>query len=47
MLAFVFTAGLRSAAFAAGVKDVLMVVMVVGLCVTVASKVGATSLLDV
>lgn len=47
MLAFVFTAGLRAAAFAAGVKDVLMVVAVVGLCVTVASKVGATSLLDV
>ncbi len=47
MLAFVFTAGLRSAAFAAGVKDVLMVVIVVGLCVTVASKVGATSLFDV
>ena len=47
MLAFVFTAGLRSAAFAAGVKDVLMLVIVVGLCVTVAGKVGATSLLDV
>lgn len=47
MLAFVFTAGLRSAAFAAGVKDVLMLVIVVGLCATVAAKVGATSLLDV
>jgi solute:Na+ symporter, SSS family len=47
MLAFVFFAGLRSAAFAAGVKDVLMVVIVIGLCVTVAGKVGATSLFDV
>ncbi len=47
MLAFVFAAGLRSAAFAAGVKDVLMVVIVIGLCTTVAAKVGATSLLDV
>jgi SSS family solute:Na+ symporter len=47
MLAFVFTAGLRSAAFAAGIKDVLMIVIVVGLCTTVAAKVGATSLLDV
>jgi SSS family solute:Na+ symporter len=47
MLAFVFTAGLRSAAFAAAVKDVLMLAIVIGLCVTVASKVGATSLLDV
>lgn len=47
MLAFVFFAGLRSAAFAAGVKDILMLVIVIGLCVTVASKVGATSLLDV
>lgn len=47
MLAFVLVAGLRSAAFAAGVKDVLMVLVVIGLCVTVAGKVGATSLLDV
>lgn len=47
MLGFVFFAGLRSAAFAAGVKDVLMVVIVVALCVTVASKVGAASMLDV
>ncbi|WP_028937198.1 sodium:solute symporter family protein [Pseudonocardia spinosispora] len=47
MLAFVFLAGLRSAAFSAGVKDVLMIVVVVVLCVTVADKVGAASLLDV
>jgi len=47
MLAFVYFAGLRSAAFAAGVKDVLMVVIVICLCITVASKVGATSMLDV
>ena len=47
MLAFVFAAGLRSAAFAAAVKDVLMVLVVIGLCTTVAAKVGATSLLDV
>jgi SSS family solute:Na+ symporter len=47
MLAFVYAAGLRSAAFAAGVKDVLMIVLVVGLSVTVASKVGAASMLDV
>lgn len=47
MLAFVYFAGLRSAAFAAGVKDVLMVLIVVALCVTVASKVGAASMLDV
>ncbi|VVD59251.1 sodium:solute symporter family protein [Pandoraea anhela] len=46
MIAFVFVAGLRSAAFAAGVKDVLMVVVVVLLSATVASKVGAASLLD-
>ncbi len=46
MLAFVFFAGLRSAAFAAGVKDILMVLIVIGLCATVAAKVGATSLLD-
>ena len=46
MIAFVFVAGVRSAAFAAGVKDVLMVVVVVLLSVTVASKVGAASLLD-
>lgn len=47
MLAFVYFAGLRSAAFAAGVKDVLMVVIMIGLCLTVASKVGATSMIDV
>ncbi len=47
MLAFVYAAGLRSAAFAAGVKDVLMIVLVVGLSITVASKVGAASMLDV
>lgn len=47
MLAFVYVAGLRSAAFAAGVKDVLMVVIVVLLSLTVASQVGAASILDV
>jgi SSS family solute:Na+ symporter len=47
MIAFVFAAGVRSAAFAAGVKDVLMVVVVVVLSATVASKVGAASLLEV
>ncbi|HET6984753.1 MAG TPA: hypothetical protein VFI53_21595, partial [Myxococcaceae bacterium] len=47
MLAFVYLAGLRSAAFAAGVKDVLMIALVAGLSLTVSSKVGATSMLDV
>ena len=47
MLAFVYLAGLRSAAFAAGVKDVLMIALVVLLSLTVADKVGATSMLDV
>ncbi len=47
MLAFVYLAGLRSAAFAAGVKDVMMIVMVVLLSATVADKVGAQSMLDV
>ena len=47
MLAFVYFAGLRSAAFAAGVKDVLMVLAVVALCTTAAGKVGASSMLDV
>ncbi|WP_292226744.1 sodium:solute symporter family protein [Brevundimonas sp.] len=47
MLGFVYVAGLRSAAFAAGVKDVLMVVLVVALSATVAHKVGAISILDV
>ncbi len=46
MVAFVFVAGLRSAAFAAGVKDVLMLVVVVLLSATVASKVGASSLFE-
>jgi len=47
MIAFVFFAGVRSAAFAAGVKDVLMLSVVVLLSATVASKVGAGSLFDV
>ncbi len=47
MLAFVFAAGLRSAAFAAGVKDVLMVLLVIGLGATIAHRVGASSILDV
>ncbi|MFD0786131.1 sodium:solute symporter, partial [Micromonospora azadirachtae] len=47
MLAFVYLAGLRSAAFAAAVKDVLMVVVVVLLAATVAGKVGAASVFDV
>ncbi|HEY9270534.1 MULTISPECIES: sodium:solute symporter family protein [Achromobacter] len=47
MIAFVFAAGMRSAAFAAGVKDVLMIVVVVVLSATVASTVGAASLLDI
>uniref|UniRef100_UPI003B3B6501 sodium:solute symporter family transporter n=1 Tax=Sphingomonas sp. TaxID=28214 RepID=UPI003B3B6501 len=47
MLAFVFLAGLRSAAFAAGVKDVLMIVLVLGLSLTVAHHVGASSILDI
>jgi len=47
MLAFVYVAGLRSAAFAAGVKDVLMIGLVVLLSLTVARKVGAESMLDV
>ena len=47
MLAFVYLAGLRSAAFAAGVKDVLMIALVAGLGLTVSGKVGATSMLDV
>ncbi len=46
MIAFVFLAGLRSAAFSAAVKDVLMIVVVVVLCVTVAANVGATSVWD-
>ena len=47
MLGFVYVAGLRSAAFAAGVKDVLMIVMIVGLSLGVAERVGASSMLDV
>jgi SSS family solute:Na+ symporter len=47
MLGFVYLAGLRSAAFAAGVKDVLMISLVAGLSLTVSGKVGATSMLDV
>jgi SSS family solute:Na+ symporter len=47
MLAFVFLAGLRSAAFAAGVKDILMLVLVVALSATVAGIVGASSMTDV
>jgi SSS family solute:Na+ symporter len=47
MLTFVFVAGLRSAAFAAGVKDILMLAFVVGIGVTIAHKVGATSILDI
>jgi SSS family solute:Na+ symporter len=47
MLAFVFLAGLRSAAFAAGVKDVLMILLVVALSVTAASHAGAGSILDI
>ena len=47
MVAFVLFAGLRSAAFSAAVKDVLMIVIVVLLSATVASRVGAASPLDV
>lgn len=47
MILFVFLAGLRSAAFAAGVKDVLMLVVVVALSITVAGAVGEASILDV
>jgi solute:Na+ symporter, SSS family len=47
MVAFVFIAGLRSAAFAAGVKDILMLVVVVVLCGGAAAAVGASSMLDI
>ena len=47
MLAFVYLAGLRSAAFAAGVKDVLMVLLVVALAFAAVHKLGATSMIDV
>lgn len=46
MLLFVFVAGLRSAAFAAGVKDVLMLVLVIGLAWTAADAVGVASFID-
>jgi solute:Na+ symporter, SSS family len=47
MLAFVYLAGLRSAAFAAGVKDVLMLALVVGLGLWIGHRVQAGSMLDV
>jgi SSS family solute:Na+ symporter len=47
MLAFVFLAGLRSAAFAAAIKDMLMVALVVALSATVANRVGASSILGI
>jgi len=47
MLMFVFLSGLRSAAFAAGVKDILMLVIVIMLAWTVAGTVGEASVLDV
>ena len=47
MVAFVLAAGLRSAAFAAGVKDVMMIVLMVVLAATVARKVGARSMFDI
>ncbi|MCW5296355.1 sodium:solute symporter family protein [Verminephrobacter eiseniae] len=47
MVAFVLAAGLRSAAFAAAVKDVMMIVLVLLLASTVAHKVGASSMLDI
>lgn len=47
MLTFVYVAGLRSAAFAAGVKDILMLALVVGIGCTIAYRVGATSILDI
>lgn len=47
MVVFVFLAGLRSAAFSAAVKDILMIVAVVVLSVMVASRVGASSIWDV
>ncbi len=46
MLAFVFLAGLRSAAFAAGVKDVLMIALVIALSFSAAGHVGAASIAD-
>lgn len=47
MLLFVLLAGLRSAAFAAGVKDILMLLVVIVLAWTVADVVGKTSVLDI
>lgn len=47
MVAFVLFAGLRSAAFAAAVKDILMIVLVMVLAWTVADAVGASSILDI
>ncbi|MET7572187.1 sodium:solute symporter family protein [Streptomyces sp. NPDC005492] len=47
MLTFVFLAGLRSAAIPAAIKDVLMIVVMLLLTATVASKVGASSFLDI
>jgi SSS family solute:Na+ symporter len=47
MLAFVYVAGLRSAAFAAGVKDVLMLILVIGVGITIAHRVAAASLFDI
>jgi len=47
MVIFVLAAGLRSAAFAAGVKDIMMIVLMVVLAATVASKVGAGSMFDI
>ncbi|KFK95696.1 MULTISPECIES: sodium:solute symporter [unclassified Serratia (in: enterobacteria)] len=47
MVAFVLFAGLRSAAFAAAVKDILMVVLVVILAWSAAEAAGASSLLDI
>jgi SSS family solute:Na+ symporter len=47
MIGFVFFAGLRSAAFAAAVKDILMLLIVVTLSLTAASHVGAISIIDI
>lgn len=47
MLMFVFVAGLRSAAVAASIKDVMMIVLVVALAVKETDKVGASSMLDI
>ncbi|MGF7151852.1 SSS family solute:Na+ symporter [Sphingomonas zeicaulis] len=47
MVLFVFLAGLRAAAFAAGVKDILMLVVVVALAWSIAGIVGEASVLDV